>query len=97
MHSQTSLTQSELQSLKSLLKKQISELQMNMNWNKTCIKDLYHKADPEDVLNGQFFFDCLNDYRNSLRKQKAQMKILSRIQKSIKEEIRAFVAIRLTW
>ena len=81
------LTQQELQSLKSNLKRQISELQENICLDKQMVKDVYERCDPDDAVNGQFYFDSLNYYRDCIRKQNQELKKLVGIQKSIKKAL----------
>lgn len=78
------LTQSQLQSLKSNLKLQISASEEYCTELKKITKDLYELADPEDKVNGQFYFYTLNDVRNDYRAEKQRLKNLVSIQKSIK-------------
>lgn len=78
------LTQSQLQSLKSNLKVQISASEEYCAELKEITKDLYKLADPEDKANGVFYFDTLNAVRNDYRKEKQRLKSLVGIQKTIK-------------
>lgn len=78
------LTQSQLQSLKSNLKVQISHSEEYCAELKEITKELYKLADPEDKVNGQFYFDTLNAVRNDYRKEKQRLKSLVSIQKTIK-------------
>lgn len=81
------LTQQELQSLKANLKRQISELHENICLDKQMNKDLYERCDPDDKVNGEFWFDSLNYYRDCIRKQNQELKKLVGIQKSIKKAL----------
>lgn len=81
------LTQQELQSLKSNLKRQITELHENISLDKDIVKDVYGLCDPDDTVNGQFYFASLNYYRDCIRKQNQELKKLVGLQKSIKKAL----------
>lgn len=77
-------TQAQLQSLKSNLKVQITETEQFCSELKRTSKEVYKLADPDDKINGQFYFAILNDVRSTYRKEKQHLKNLVSIQKAIK-------------
>lgn len=81
------LTQQELQSLKANLKRQITELHENISLDKDLSESVYGMCDPDDEVNGEFYFDSLNYYRDRIREQNQELKKLVRIQKSIKKAL----------
>lgn len=81
------LTQQELQSLKANLKRQITELHENISLDKDLSESVYGMCDPDDKVNGEFYFDSLNYYRDRIREQNQELKKLVGIQKSIKKAL----------
>lgn len=81
------LTQSQLQSLKSYLKVQITDAEEYLSYLKDDSKSLYSKADPADTENGKFYFETLNLIRDEHRKQKQALKTLVGIQKAVKVQL----------
>lgn len=83
----TNLTTEQLQSLKSLLKDQISSLSNGIIVSKMICQELYQAADKSDEVNGEFYFSVLNKTRNDIRKDKKRLKVLVDIQKSVKKDL----------
>jgi|APGre2960657404_1045060.scaffolds.fasta_scaffold00061_52 hypothetical protein len=80
------ITKSKLQSLKSLLKAEISSVEEQLGFLKNEIQNLYIASDPSEK-NGEFYFKVLNASRDEQRSEKKRLKRLVEIQKAIKKEI----------
>lgn len=86
------LTEQTLQSLKDLLKKQISYLEQTIAASKDYIKVMYKHSTP-DTTGGRQCFDRLNKERNCLRKDQKELQRLQKIQKAIKKDLALNVKI----
>jgi hypothetical protein len=76
-------TQAELQFLKSFLATELTVIEQIKLMNKEFINEHWEQAE-KGTEDGAFFFKCLNQEKQQLRKEKAKQKKLVAVQQKIK-------------
>lgn len=83
------LTQEQTQALIAYNKQQITDLEVKQKEIKNCIDNLWKASDPMDIsIASTTAFQCLNVFKDALRKIKKQIKLLADVQSALKCSIR---------
>ncbi len=82
------LTKEQIQALLAYNKQQITALEEQQSILKDSIKVLWEASNPMDTsVASTTAFQCLNECKNSLRKVKKQIKLLAKVQYSLKQHM----------
>ena len=80
------LTKEQIQALLAYNKQQITDLEVKQKEIKNCIDNLWKASDPMDIsIASTTAFQCLNVFKDALRKIKKQIKLLAQVQYSLKQ------------